>query len=101
MTDDRPLEVTEMAVRVVIQTVWFGCLATALTWWSWESILWAFNGFPAIDPPDSITILLHGVATLVAAAWTLRAGGLLLFQLLPFLIAKALQPRPPTLKRGD
>lgn len=100
MTNDRPLEVTEMAVRVVIQTIWFAGLAAALTWWSWASIRWALDGFAAVSPPDPIIILLHGAAAFLAAAWGIKAAGMLFFQLFPFLIARWLQPRPPKLNRG-
>lgn len=101
MTNDRPLEVTEMAVRVFLQAVWFGSLAGALAWWCWPSLLWALAGFPSLRQPEPITLLLHGIAALIAAAWGLRVAALLFFQVLPFLVAKALQPRPPNLKRNN
>ncbi len=96
---DRPLEITEMGIRVLTQAVWFSALAGFLIWWSWPTWQWAFAGFPEAAMPQGWTPFLHALAALFGVCWGLRAGGLVLFELMPFLIARLLQPGPPKLRR--
>ena len=98
---DRPLEITEMGIRVLFQAIWFGALAALLIWWSWPTWLWAFAGFPESAMPQGWTLVGHAFAALFGTAWALQTAGLVFFQLLPFVIARLLQPGPPKLPRRN
>lgn len=100
---DRPLEINEMAVRRLVQMIWFGFLSALIVWFIWPSILWGLDGFPESDLPPNMPnvylLLLHAVLALLAIGWGLRAGSTFLFELLPFLLARAMQPKGPILPR--
>lgn len=96
---DRPLEVTEMAIRVALRIVWFSALAALCLWWSWPIIAWGLNGFPEGQHPQDWRLFAYGFVAFAGACSALKAGGLFVFQLLPFLLARALQPGSPKVKR--
>ena len=96
---ERPLEVTEMAIRTLLLAIWFASLASGLLWWSWPLVSWGLEGFPGGGAPDGWRLFAYCFAAFMGVLWTLRAAGMLAFQLLPFVIARLLQRGPPKLQR--
>ena len=96
---DRPLEINEMAVRRLVQMIFFRGLTALIVWFVWPSILWGLDGFPEYKMPDGYTVLLHGFLAILALGWGLRAGGTLLFELVPFAIARMIRPKGPKIRR--
>ncbi|MGD1955724.1 MAG: hypothetical protein ACFBZ9_10925 [Sphingomonadales bacterium] len=96
---DRPLEINEMAVRRMVQMVWFGCLTALIVWFIWPSIMWGLDGFTEHKMPDGYTVLLHGFLAILDLRWGLRAGGTFRFELVPFAIARLIRPKGHKISR--
>jgi len=98
---DRALEITEMGIRSLFQAIWFAALAATCIWLSWRLWEWSFAGFPDALLPEEWRLFAYGFAALLGVAWGLRSCALIFFQLMPFLLARLLQPKPPKIKRRN
>lgn len=96
---DRALEIIEMGIRALFQTIWFAALSAACVWWSWPFWEWAYAGFTEHLMPEGWRLLAYGFVAFLGVGFGLRAFGVFFIQLLPFLLARLLQPKPVTIKR--
>lgn len=96
---ERPLEVTEMAIRALFMAIWFASLAGGLLWWSWPLWEWGLAGFPDQLMPGEWRLFAYGFAAFLGVGFALRACGVFFLQVLPFLLARLLQPEPAQIKR--
>ena len=98
---DRALEITETGIRALFLCIWFSALSGAAIWWSWPIFEWGFAGFPDYVMPDDWRLFAYGFVAFLGIGFGLRACGVFFLQLLPFVLARLLQPKPAKIKRRE
>ncbi|TCO70990.1 hypothetical protein [Chromatocurvus halotolerans] len=96
---DRALEITEMGIRSLFQAIWFAALSAICIWWGWPFWEWGLAGFPEHLMPEGWQLLAYALTAFLGVGFGLRAFGAFFLQLMPFLLARLLQPKPARIKR--
>jgi len=97
---DRPLEITEMALRVKYRIRWQLFLGGALFFWGLPVILWIVSfGFANLPFDGSLKMLSQYAAVLFGSLLWLGAGRMYLFEYLPYKNARKMNSGSPDMRR--